>query len=103
MTTTNANNPSHLTPPPALSLANAGDMRADALVTIFFRQSSGDGNFTVTPVQMHPADATRAVNGFPYEYSTSGSTWATWPGAYNNSAQKTGARGRLLGASVAAD
>jgi len=106
VTTTNNSNASKLTPPPALSVANAGNTHADATVQIFFRQSSDAANFVITPVLMHPADANRAVNTFPYEYSRDGTTWAAWPTSpsiYNNVSQNVAGRGRLKGASLPAD
>jgi hypothetical protein len=67
LTTTNNTNPSHIKAPAPLSPATAGDLRAEALVTIWFRQSSDGVNFTVTPTYMGPQDAVPALSKFPWE------------------------------------
>lgn len=98
MTTTNNNNSSHRQAP-----TSSNPYLGKKEVVIFFRQSSDGVNFTVTPVYLDSADAALAIHTSPAEYSLNNSTFAAWPGGYNNSAQAVGGRGRIQGACVAAD
>jgi hypothetical protein len=107
MTTTNNPSPSRLTPPPALPVPSVftpppTNTHAEALVTVWWRRGDG-ASFTITPQMLSAAEATRAINAFPFEWSRDPTTWAAWPTNLNTSAQRPGGRGRLLGASVAAD
>jgi len=101
MTTTNNASTSKLAPPAALMPASVE--KSLGLVTGYFRQSSDGVNFTVTPVYLHPADLSVAMNANPWEYSSSATVFAAWKGGYNNSAAAVGGRGRLQGATNIAD
>ena len=101
MTTTNNANASKLAPPVAST--PAAWEKSAGLVTGYFRQSSDGVNFTVTPVYLHPADLTVAINANPWEYSATIAGFTAWKGGYNNSAAAVGGRGRLQGATNIAD
>ena len=101
MTTTNNASTSKLAPAAALTPASVE--KSIGLVTGYFRQSSDGVNFTVTPVYMHPADLSVAINANPWEYSATIAGFTAWKGGYNNAAAAVGGRGRLQGATTSAD